>query len=205
MTIIQMVTYPAGRLPSIYQEVEYIQSSGSQYIDTWTTFSNNTTIDLDIAFTSARSGWSGVIWNQNYNVNRSWSIWIGTSAMTYQQGSAYVDFSFSPTLNQKYKFTTTWSKIYRDGTNVGTISASIGTFTTPWNACIFKINPSSWWFPYNLSWRLYSCKIYESWTLKRDFVPCYRKSDSVIWVYDLVNSQFYTNAGSWTFTKWWNV
>ena len=49
------------------------------------------------------------------------------------------------------------------------------------------------------------CKIYENWTLIRDFVPCYRKSDNVIWLYDLVNNQFYTNSWSWTFTKWPDV
>jgi hypothetical protein len=55
------------------------------------------------------------------------------------------------------------------------------------------------------SFKLYSCKIYKSWTLVRDFVPCYRKSDWVIWLYDLANNQFYTNSWTGVFSKWWNV
>ena len=53
--------------------------------------------------------------------------------------------------------------------------------------------------------RLYSCKMYNSNVLQRDFVPCYRKSDWVIGLYDIVNNTFYTNSGSWTFTKGPNV
>jgi hypothetical protein len=66
-------------------------------------------------------------------------------------------------------------------------------------------NTDSWVDSRKFSWKLWYFKISESWTLVRDFVPCYRKSDSVIWMYDLVGKQFYTNAGSWTFTKWPNV
>ena len=45
----------------------------------------------------------------------------------------------------------------------------------------------------------------DSNVLVRDFIPCYRKSDNVAWLYDLVNNIFYTNSGTWTFTVWPNV
>lgn len=34
-----------------------------------------------------------------------------------------------------------------------------------------------------------------------NLVPCYRKSDGEIGMYDLVNGVFYTNSGSGTFIK----
>ena len=49
--------------------------------------------------------------------------------------------------------------------------------------------------------RLYYLKMYSDGDLVRDYVPCYRKSDSVIGLYDLVSKTFYTNQGSGTFTK----
>jgi hypothetical protein len=49
--------------------------------------------------------------------------------------------------------------------------------------------------------RWYYVKIYEGNTQIRDLVPCYRKADTVIWMYDLINGVFYTNAGSGAFTK----
>jgi hypothetical protein len=42
-------------------------------------------------------------------------------------------------------------------------------------------------------------------TLVCDLIPCYRKSDGVIGMYDLVRGLFLTNAGSGSFTKGANV
>lgn len=53
--------------------------------------------------------------------------------------------------------------------------------------------------------RLYSCKIKQGDNLYFDFVPCYRKSDNEIWLYDRVGKQFYTNAWTGTFIKWPDV
>ena len=49
------------------------------------------------------------------------------------------------------------------------------------------------------SMKLYSCKIYNNGTLVRNLVPA-KNSGGTIGLYDLVNSAFYTNAGSGTFT-----
>ncbi len=47
--------------------------------------------------------------------------------------------------------------------------------------------------------------MYDNGTLVRDFIPCYRKQDGVIGMYDLANDVFYTNAGTGTFLKGANV
>lgn len=49
--------------------------------------------------------------------------------------------------------------------------------------------------------RLYYAKFYESGDLKVSLVPCYRKSDGEIGLYDKVNNKFYTNAGTGEFIK----
>jgi hypothetical protein len=49
--------------------------------------------------------------------------------------------------------------------------------------------------------KLYNLKLYQNDIIIRDFIPCYRKSDNVIGLYDLVNQMFYTNAGTGTFLK----
>lgn len=41
--------------------------------------------------------------------------------------------------------------------------------------------------------------------LLRDMIPCYRKSDNVIGMFDKVSQTFFTNAGTGTFTKGNNV
>lgn len=53
--------------------------------------------------------------------------------------------------------------------------------------------------------KIYRCTIYDNGKLTRDYVPCYRKSDNVIGLYDIVTGTFYTNAGTGTFLKGANV
>ena len=52
-----------------------------------------------------------------------------------------------------------------------------------------------------MEYRVYSFKAYEYDVLIRDMIPCYRKADHVIGMYDLVNDVFYTNSGTGTFYK----
>ena len=48
---------------------------------------------------------------------------------------------------------------------------------------------------------LYGGKIYDNNILVRNFVPCYRKADNAIGLYDIVNKQFYDNNGTGRFVK----
>jgi hypothetical protein len=63
------------------------------------------------------------------------------------------------------------------------------------------------WDVFYWRWNYYYFNIYNrnTSTYERQMIPCYRKSDNVIWMYDIVNWVFYTNNGSWTFTKWNDV
>ena len=49
--------------------------------------------------------------------------------------------------------------------------------------------------------KFYNSKIYDNGVLERNFIPCYRKSDGVIGLYDMVYGEFYTNQGSGSFIK----
>lgn len=53
--------------------------------------------------------------------------------------------------------------------------------------------------------RVYYYKHYENGSLKCNLIPCYRKSDNVIGMYDLVSNTFKINELSGTFTKGNNV
>ena len=53
--------------------------------------------------------------------------------------------------------------------------------------------------------KLYHAVISEGTGIKANYIPCYRKSDSVIGLYDVVGNSFYPNNGSGSFTKGNNV
>lgn len=47
--------------------------------------------------------------------------------------------------------------------------------------------------------RIYSCKIWDSNTLVRNYVPAMRNNDNALGMYDVVNDVFYTNSGTGAF------
>lgn len=201
------VYLPQTRLPSAYQEVEYIESSWTQRIDTWVSPTDtkfwikwkfriwaswwNVLIDLSATtstdnkrywfqFNWLKPQWSWIMYQQRWEDN--WTI------------NASTDYEFSYNYNWDTSFIINWIT----KTWIPTWSATLPN----WN--IFCQN-CNWSYQRFFIGRLYWLQLYHNTELLRDFVPCYRKSDSVIWMYDLVNDTFYTNSWSWTFTKWANV
>ncbi len=76
----------------------------------------------------------------------------------------------------------------------------VGDFNTNLNVFIFALNYYGS-RNYPVSAKLYSTKLIENGVLTRDFIPCYRKVDGVIGLYDLVTNEFFTNKGTGVFLK----
>jgi len=75
---------------------------------------------------------------------------------------------------------------------------AVQSFNTNTNAYLFAINNAGTLQNY-ASMNLYSCEIYDNNVLVRNFIPC-KNPEGVVGLYDSVNSQFYQNAGSGSFT-----
>lgn len=187
-----------GRLPSTYQEVEYIKSSGTQYFDTGFYPTWKSEIEIDFI----RESWGDV-----------WTFWVDSwwtySAFSILNDRIFCYWSQYQTQNQNYY--TIWTRYLMKFKNltctlnwVTKFTYNSNTFTSPYSAYMFAKRRNNSIECYSNT-TCYSLKLWDDWTLMRDFVPCYRKSDNVIWMYDLVNDVFYTNSWSWTFTKWADV
>lgn len=199
---------PSWRLPSAYQEVEYIQSDGNQYINTWWCPSSNyckVVMDWTVYTTSAY--WLVLFWMTN-----------GSNAYSLQSDRAwwFINSGSDWNINLGVSFSNWTDGTFSFEANSGSISTSVAwaTYTWSYSWSVAQSTRPMYIFAFNESWsttwkatiKMRSFKVYsDASTLVRDFVPCYRKSDSVIWLYDLVNDQFYTNDGTWTFTKWADV
>lgn len=181
------------RLPDIYQEVEYIESSWTQKINTWYTTNSNMRVECEFYTTNtandnvifATENWSWAWSNYILCFTNNTDFLVGTNSET--------KFTGIP-LSTKHKVDFSLSSITLDNTTI-TKSSSVGTYNISlfqWNTKAGKV-------------RIYSFKAYTWTTLERDLVPCYRKSDDEIWMYDTVNNVFYTNSWSWTFVKWNNA
>ena len=203
-----------AKLPSEYKEVEYIQSSWTQCINTWFNVTKNSKIFVDIQFTSTTvqqrafgvDNWiDGVSMASYINGSGKYSRYIGNwwSSFTFQATTITADTSrHTFTLdNSRYIITTGWNEV-SNTVNSQTIT------NNPTNnqlAILAQYWPNEDAYYNYASAKLYACKIWDNNVLVRDFIPCYRKSDNVIGLYDLVNNQFYTNAWTGNFTKWDDV
>ena len=189
-----------------YQKVEYIQSSWSQYIHTsiiptnsiWLYMkvsSQNVSSDLMYVWSNDNSSdsWSKKfwIWNSSYKLYFWWNNWLPPSQNRPSTTANTIVELENNFLNSRL--------MKKDNNTIYNISE---TLTSNW----FPINifAHNWWWTaqYFSSIKLYSLKISDSSTITYEFVPCYRKSDNVIWLLEIKHKIFYTNQWSWLFQKW---
>lgn len=187
----------AGRLPDEYQEVEYIESTGTQYIDTNVGSTENTGCIIDFQFANTNGQiLSGVL---EAGLGRFIPCLVEGGVIkssTQVQNVTIECLSTNITDRHTCEYNINNKKIIFDGIEKGTVG-SIGA--TENHIYIFCRNYTA--SPFYSDVKVYSYKIYENGTITRNFVPCYRKSDNEIGLYDVLNNTFYTNAGTGTFLK----
>ena len=181
-----------SRITYGYTELSYIQSSGTQSIDTGFKPNNNTRVvmDAELASGTGNIGLFGA--RVNANSNNYTLAWIGS----------YFRSDYNTVYTQKWEVSQTTRRIYDKNKETSTIegvsqSYTNETFQVPVNLALLANNQNGGitWFA---SAKLYSCQIYDNGTLVRNYVPCI-KDDGEVGLYDLVGKQFYGNAGTGVF------
>lgn len=192
-------------LPKEYQAVDYIESTGTQWIDTGIIANGNTKVDLDfqiVTITAAFMYGSRVSTSKDaYTLNVN-----GAGNLVSLYGSGADGYGASYTLcvadTKRHTVNKNHRSLYLDGVGIGAYEKQ--TFITPGNLELFACynNGTKGYLPSQM--RLYSCAIYDGVTqgsrkLLRDFIPCYRKSDGKVGLYDFANDKFYGNSGTGEF------
>ena len=192
-------------LPNTYQEVEYIESSGTQYINTgYKPTTENMVVECKFKLPNAINSLS--LFGSNASSypyfltpyhsdgygDKVFKHWVGTNG-------GLIAIALNEINNVKYTINNGTLTCNYNGSQ--TSGSYPGSIQSGYNIYIFGKNNAGSSAERSNGYTLYSFKLYDNNTLVRDFVPCYRKSDNVIGLFDLVNKVFYTNAGSGTFTK----
>ena len=193
-------------LPDEYVRLDYIESTGTQYINTGfkptiytsieTVFSTKAST-TDTNLFGSRGGWFA----QDY------TIWINTSS---NKGIAcHFPIESSSIRDTKWVYTRniidTPTKLLITPENIKVNDELVYTFTdtrteyTPkFNAYIFARNENR-----NSAllgrFKVYYFNIWDEGQLVRKYVPCYRVSDEEAGLYDLVENTFYGNSGTGDF------
>ena len=177
--------------------IDYIESTGTQYIDTGIYGSDKIDVEMCIIPKVGFSGWRFPLGSNQANVNRSYLIGINSlTTTTVQRGTnIYHDDRFSFQIDAEYTLKFIGTQFTINGNNICTVSDQ--TFTSPVTMYLFACNTAgsaTAFAPVALKY----CKIWESGTLVRDFVPAIENGHAGL--YDNVTGQFYSNAGTGDFS-----
>lgn len=182
-------------LPDGYTQVEYIQSSGTQYIDTGVRPSHNSTIAIDAETLASSQDYWGMFGARNGSSMQFWVFYDRTKSSWHGRYSSNPNITISGAYAGRHRIS-----LEKNVLKVDNNSSSTGTssFSSNFTSYIFACNNSGS-AQYMCNIKLYSAKVFSGSQLVCDFVPC--KNDSgVVGLYNAVNEQFYTNAGSGVFT-----
>ena len=198
-------------LPSGYTPLEYIQSTGTQYIDTGAYItSNNLLVKTKVYSTSTSATEQDVFGNQDHTTGRTvfglsgandgnrnnWFLYsrYGAAAAapnTYTPAAQNQIFNIDVHIENGQK----WLVV--DGVATETIAA---TDITNSNRTVQLFANGKNAMTNAFKGRMYYFQMWNNGTLVRNFIPARRNSDGAIGMYDTVGGTFYGNAGTGTFT-----
>lgn len=193
------VAQQPSRLPAGYQEVEYIESTGTQYIDTGIkpstqikTVSRSALTDLTAFSLEGINSTSGLwTWGSTSRLEYFESR-VGNNASTsWRASSVPVDMQI-----HTFEIASGSQKI--DGTEYAT---DVVTSTNPYPVMLFARVTDNGYVNEFARCRAYDFKAYSGSQIIMHLIPCYEIDTGEIGMFDVTNFKFYTNAGTGTFIK----
>lgn len=180
-----------------YTPLTYIQSTGTQYIDTGVSGGSNAY--FKIVFEPQDMG--GTAYSQYLAGDKSVSM-----CKMYQQDSKVV-FEYLNTSNSTsyygYNHTNSGGKLTIEAGNnkiiVGSTTGTSTLATKGWGTLSYYVCNSHSETTLTSKMKLYSLQMKTDNALVRDFVPVKRNSDGAIGLYDQVEKKFYANIGTGEF------
>ena len=191
-------------LPIGYRECKYIESTGTQYIDTGV--KGNSEIKIDTIFEITNTKQTQFFFGSRQSLSAQTFCFLSVAG-TDNPWSFRSDFNNNFGIIQTERISKMNGyplfHVIKDK-NVTTIennefknSISYGNFTSNYNIYIFTVNSNN--NTSNFSYmKLYSFKVFKNFLLIQNLIPCLDDND-VPCFYDSVNKQTYYNRGTGTF------
>lgn len=181
------------RLPAEYQEVAYLEGTGTQYIDTGVTI-NTSTDEVEFVFQNTESVIYKWFFGEHDNNAR---FGLGSGDGVNKRNVAYGSNTYKVTdaqlYNSQHSFSANANGVYLDGSKI----AGFVSFASSSTLYLFNLNLSGG--NYAAAAKVWSYRHTRNGVSIRDLVPCYRKSDSKPGMFDLVTNEFFINAGTGEF------
>lgn len=185
-------------LPTEYQHVEYIESTGTQYIDTGISMSSINKVETKIQFTSFASNHQGICGRYTSDYSSFQIVY------NYQAGyiaARWLDQGVDiPKDYEIHKIKLSNDEISIDE-NIMQVDKNLASDMDSLYIFARRRDENGSGIQQYSYIRMYEFDIYINSELTQKLIPCYRKSDNEIGMYDTVNNKFYTNQGTGTFKK----
>ena len=192
-------------LPDDYVQLEYIEGTGTQWIDAGVKANQDTVVEIKFEITGNETGYGAVFGSRTNSSSNCFNAWTkcGNGKIGVQIGnSGSKNCNTTQSLNVVYNLKVSNGNITVNGDSAN--FTPVSDFETPLNVRIFNIangsTSSSGTGNRILIGKVYSFKLYKSNIIIRNMIPSKRKSDNVIGMYDMVSRQFFTNSGTGSFT-----
>lgn len=173
------------------ETLTYVESDGSQYVDTLMLGNRLVDAEINIQVHDYCGNWGGILGSRDRETVSALNVAYkqDTKRIVFQRGGWSTEASYSLSAGTPYKIEMLANKLYINNSEV--ISLSNADFTTSIPMTFFARNQVYTSRPIDYGrYRLYSAKIWrESNTLARDFVPARIKG--VIGLYDNVTESFF--------------
>ncbi len=179
-----------------YNTLEYIESSGVQYINTRIIPDSNTKISVTAELISGPDDIRCIAGTRNGSTENFWIFWGGKDMPSfYARYNTNLNIDVSGTFSGKHTFTLDCNAFSIDGVSKNTGG---GTLTSSNPICLFGLGQQGS-AKYFSTMRLYDCKIWQNEVLVRDFVPAKFGNDAGL--IDKIKGIFYPNLGGGTFLE----
>ena len=183
---------------------EYIESTGSQYINTGYVAQNpSLQYELDMTWTGTNTGdfetFIGFMPSVNGNVPRAGLHKLSSTLFFGGDDTKYSEVI--PVSGERFNFygdfITKNQKLYKNNTLIASSTHTFNPSSNTLSTYIFARNKDNA-RNNGAKMKLYRAKIYEEYNTIYEFIPV-RNAAGVLGLYDIINNQFYTNAGSGDF------
>lgn len=186
-------------LPKGYYPVEYIEGTGTQYIDTGYIPNGDTRVKTHFYVTSEHTN------SQTFFGARQTGAGSNVFAVWGEISNKVLRWDYNKTATNltEISYKNNWEIDFnKNNFKANSIQSSLSkaTYTVSGKSLyIFALNQGTFNSDQIARMKLYYMKIYDNGNLVRDLIPAVRISDNVSGVYDKITENFYTNIGSGNF------
>lgn len=183
-------------LPDGYTPVEFIESTGEQFVNTKYAPNQDTKVVLTAQLTEGSTSDQNALFGaRTSNTNQFWLYWrYNDEKFALRYGNSSTNFMVAAPPLEKHVFEVTGNKLTIAGTSTIATSA---TFTCDQFAYLFAANNNGL-VEYPSKLRLYEALIYGGTVLVRHYLPCINPEGDA-GLFDLVTCEFYGNTGTGKF------